>query len=107
MAKHPTSIVRLTMADNEMDAGIIIAALAAEGIKATMSGGATADFRVGVPGDVEILVTAEDLPRAQQILREAEEAEEADEMDDDNEDEADYDETDDEVDDDESDDDDE
>ena len=78
MAEHPKNIVRLTMADNEMDAGIIIAALDEEGIKATMSGGATADFRVGVPGDVEILVKAEDLSRAQEILQEAKEADEAD-----------------------------
>jgi hypothetical protein len=74
MAEHSKQIVVLTTAENEMEAGIIVAALEREGIKATASGAATADFRVGVPGDVEILVAAADLDRAQRVLDEAEEA---------------------------------
>jgi hypothetical protein len=58
-----------------MEAGVIIAALAEHGIKAAMDGAATAEFRVGVPGQVEILVAKEDLERAQTVLREDEDNE--------------------------------
>jgi hypothetical protein len=73
MGKHPESIVQLTTAANEMEAGIIIAALEREGIKATMTGAATADFRVGVPEDVEILVASEDVARARAVIESARE----------------------------------
>jgi Putative prokaryotic signal transducing protein len=72
MSHGPEHIVAVTSAPNEMEAGVIIAALADQGIKATMDGAATAEFRVGVPGQVEILVAKEDLERAQMILREDE-----------------------------------
>jgi hypothetical protein len=72
MSDRPEHIVAVTSAPNEMEAGVIIAALADAGIKATMDGTATAEFRVGVPGQVEILVAKEDLDRARTVLREDE-----------------------------------
>ena len=78
MAEHPEHIAVLTTAPNEMEAGIIVAALEREGIKATMSGAETAGFRVGVPGEVQILVAEADLAAARQVVDDAEEADEAD-----------------------------
>ena len=75
MSHGPEHIVAVTSAPNELEAGVIIAALADRGIKATMDGAATADFRVGVPGEVEILVAKEDLERARTVLREDEDNE--------------------------------
>jgi Putative prokaryotic signal transducing protein len=71
MAEHPEHIAVVTTAPNEMEAGIIIAALEREGIKATMSGAETSGFRVGVPGEVEILVAAADEAAARRVLEEA------------------------------------
>jgi hypothetical protein len=71
MGEPSESIVTLTTAPNEAVAGIIVAALEREGIKATMSGTASAEFRVGVPEDVEIYVARKDLEWAQRILDEA------------------------------------
>jgi Putative prokaryotic signal transducing protein len=68
MVDHSDPVVPLTEAADEMEAGIIIAALEDEGIQATMTGTATAEFRAGVPGEVQILVRHADLARAQQIL---------------------------------------
>jgi Putative prokaryotic signal transducing protein len=75
MSHGPEHIVAVTSAPNELEAGVIIAALADRGIKATMDGAATADFRVGVPGQVEILVAKEDLERARTVLQEDEDNE--------------------------------
>ena len=75
MSHGPEHIVAVTSAPNELEAGVIIAALADAGIKATMDGSATADFRVGVPGQVEILVAKEDLERARTVLQEDEDNE--------------------------------
>lgn len=79
MADHPEHIAVLTTAPNEMEAGIIVAALEREGIKATMSGAETAGFRVGVPGEVQILVAEADLAAARQVVDDADAADEADE----------------------------
>jgi hypothetical protein len=79
MSHGPEHIVAVTSAANEMEAGVIVAALADAGIKATMDGSATADFRVGVPGQVEILVAKEDLERAKAVL--AEDEDERDDVD--------------------------
>jgi hypothetical protein len=46
-----------------------------------MSGAATAGFRVGVPGEVEILVAKEDEPAALRVLAEAESLESDEEFD--------------------------
>src|SRR5262245_35886631 len=68
MADDSDNPVLLTSAPNEMEAGIIVGALEAEGIKAAMSGVYTAGFRAEAPGWVRILVAGHDLARAQAIL---------------------------------------
>src|SRR5688500_2557435 len=77
MAEHSEHIAVVTTAPNEMEAGIIVAALEREGIKATMSGAETSGFRVGVPGEVEILVAEKDLDRAQGFIEAAQDADES------------------------------
>ena len=74
--EHPEHVVVAASAENELEAGVIVAALEEAGIKSTMSGAATADFRVGVPGEVQVLVAQEDLARAQEVIREGEDDEE-------------------------------
>lgn len=49
---------------SEIEAQLIVAALEEEGIDAFKSGGAVSDFKVGVPGHVQVLVRPEDLDRA-------------------------------------------
>jgi hypothetical protein len=96
MAQHPDQIFVVATVPNEMEAGIIVAALERAGILSTMSGAETAGFRVGVPGEVQILVAEEDAESARQILEEAEALDEGDDFGDDDDDEG---EADDEVDD--------
>jgi hypothetical protein len=74
--EHPEHVVVVATAENELEAGVMVAALEEEGIKSTMSGAAAADFRAGVPGDVQILVAKEDLARAQEVIRKGEEDQE-------------------------------
>lgn len=74
--EHPEHIVVVASAENELEAGVIVAALEEAGIKATMSGAATADFRVAVPGDVQILVAQEDEARAREVIQKGEDDEE-------------------------------
>lgn len=64
----PLEPVLLTSAPHEMAAGLIVAELEDEGIKATMAGEASADFRVGVPAWVQVYVAEKDLVRASEIL---------------------------------------
>ena len=74
--EHPEHVVVAATAENELEAGVMIAALEEAGIKSTMSGAATAEFRVGVPGDVQVLVAQEDLARAQEVIQEGQDDEE-------------------------------
>lgn len=74
--EHPEHVVVAATAENELEAGVMVAALEEAGIKATMSGAATADFRVGIPSGVQVLVAQEDLARAQEVIREGEDDEE-------------------------------
>jgi Putative prokaryotic signal transducing protein len=71
--EHPKHVIVVASAENEMEAGVMVAALEEAGIKSTMSGAATADFRVGVPGDVQILVAEADEAKAREIIRLGEE----------------------------------
>ena len=64
----PLEPVVLTTAPHEWGAGIIVAALEDEGIKATMAGENTAGMVVGVPTWVEVYVAEKDLDRAREIL---------------------------------------
>jgi len=61
-------IVPVTTTPTEMEAAIIVATLEDNGIKATHSGDFTADMRIGVPDQVQILVARKDLARAQEVL---------------------------------------
>jgi hypothetical protein len=81
MAEHSEHIAVVTTAPTEMEAGIIVAALEREGIRATMSGAETAGFRVGVPGEVQILVAQKDEAAARQALSEAAAFDDSDEFD--------------------------
>ena len=74
--EHPAHVVVAASAENELEAGVIVAALEEAGIKSTMSGAATADFRVGVPGEVQVLVAQEDLARAQEVIQEGQDDDE-------------------------------
>jgi hypothetical protein len=53
-----------------MEAGVIVGGLEDRGIKATMSGVYTTNFRAEAPGWVEVLVYEQDLARAQEALAE-------------------------------------
>jgi hypothetical protein len=76
MAHPPEHVVVVATAANELEGGVMVAALEEAGIKATMSGTATVDFRLGIPVDVEILVAREDEARAREVIRLGEENEE-------------------------------
>jgi len=73
---HPEHVVVVATAPNELEAGVIVAALEEEGIKSSMTGAATAEFRVAVPADVQILVAQEDVARAKEVIRKGEDDEE-------------------------------
>jgi|SoiMethySBSTD1v2_1073268.scaffolds.fasta_scaffold5656160_1 putative signal transducing protein len=66
--EDPLEPVRLTSVPHEAAGGVIVAALEDEGIKATLAGVNTAEFRVAVPGWVEVYVAEKDLPRAEEVL---------------------------------------
>lgn len=59
--EEPVVLVDL---NSEAEAFMIVAALAEEGIEAFKAGGPVSDFKVGVPGHVQVLVRPEDLERA-------------------------------------------
>jgi hypothetical protein len=63
-------LARLTSAPTEMEAAVIVAALAERNIRSTTSGEFTAGFRAEAPGWVQILVAEDDLARAREVLME-------------------------------------
>lgn len=66
--KNDDHLQVLTSVPHEMEAGLIVAALGQEGIRARASGILTAGFRAEAPGEVRILVLEDDLSRAQDVL---------------------------------------
>ena len=62
------NLSKLTTVPGEFEAGAIVSALEAEGIRAQTVGGFTAGFRAHAPGGVSVVVLEDDLPRAKQIL---------------------------------------
>jgi len=62
------NIVRLASVPTEREAALLVAMLEEKGIKSTMSDQSTAEFRVGAPGWVQILVFEDDFPRAREII---------------------------------------
>src|SRR6185312_9801929 len=70
MADNDENLARVTSVRSEMEGGVIVSGLEDRGIKATMSGVYTANFRAEAPGWVEVLVAEGDLARAQAALEE-------------------------------------
>jgi hypothetical protein len=70
MADLQENLARLTSVRTEMEGGVIIGGLEERGIKATMSGVYTTNFRAEAPGWVAILVAEHDLERAKEALQE-------------------------------------
>lgn len=62
--------VQLMRVPNDMEAAIIVNALANHGIRATATGGFTAGLRAEAPGDVQIHVQSGDAETARSILQE-------------------------------------
>lgn len=69
---HPDHVVPVVSVPNELEAGVVVAALEENGIPASMSGVYTAGFRAEAPGQVQVLVAEEDAERARQIIQDAE-----------------------------------
>ena len=65
---QPDQPVKLTSVNNEIEAGSLITALAADGILANATGGHTAGFRAEAPGRVDIWVRGEDLQAALAVM---------------------------------------
>ena len=70
---HPEHVIPVYSTPNELEAGVIVAALEEAGIKSTMSGYYTSGFRAEAPGQVQILVAQEDKARAREVIRLGEE----------------------------------
>jgi len=62
--------VLLTLARNEMEAGMLVNRLAEHDITAHMVGELTAGLRAEAPGDVQILVQRDDVESARAVLAE-------------------------------------
>jgi hypothetical protein len=73
MADLEENLARLTSVRTEMEGGVVVGGLEERGIKATMSGVYTTNFRAEAPGWVEVLVAEHDLERAKEALQEIQE----------------------------------
>jgi len=72
MTADPNNPELLTSVVTDVEAVVIVGALAARGIQAHTTGGYTAGFRAEAPGYVQILVKNKDLDRARQAFAEIE-----------------------------------
>ena len=61
----PEILARVT---SDIEAAVIVNALAAHGITASTAGGFTAGFRAEAPGDLQVIVRHEDLEDAKKLL---------------------------------------
>lgn len=68
MAAQHDRLVTLTTAADELEGELIVALLNEHGIKATSTGGLTAQFRAEAPGVVEVLVMQDQLAAANTII---------------------------------------
>jgi hypothetical protein len=68
MADLNENLARVTSVRTEMEGSVIVSGLEDRGIKATMSGVYTTNFRAEAPGWVEVLVAEHDLARAREAL---------------------------------------
>jgi hypothetical protein len=65
-------LTKLTTVSNEQEAAILVATLQVAGIDACHMGETTANFRVGVPGQVHVFVAEKEFERAQHVFAEEE-----------------------------------
>lgn len=65
--KNPETLLSVP---NDLEAAMIVSALAAHDVDATTAGEYTSGFRAEAPGDVKILVRRCDLERARRVLHE-------------------------------------
>tara|TARA_R110002124_G_scaffold63470_2_gene173920 strand:- start:6623 stop:6883 length:261 start_codon:yes stop_codon:yes gene_type:complete len=70
MSAQHDKLVTVTTAANELEGELIVALLKEHGIKATSTGGLTAQFRAEAPGVVEVLVMQDQLAAANSIIAE-------------------------------------
>ncbi|QDT80179.1 hypothetical protein Mal35_36500 [Gimesia maris] len=68
MAAQHDRLVTVTTAADELEGKLIVSLLKEYGIKATSTGGLTAQFRAEAPGVVEVLVTQDQLAAANTII---------------------------------------
>ena len=68
MAAQHDRLVTLTTAADELEGELIVSLLKEHGIKATSTGGLTAQFRAEAPGAVEVLVMQDQLAAANTII---------------------------------------
>ena len=78
MSVDPNTPTVLISFPGEHEAAAVIAALAEQGIFATMNGSFTAGFRAEAPGLVNVVVKSSDQHAAQQVLEDFELGEEID-----------------------------
>ncbi|MEM8947473.1 MAG: hypothetical protein AAGD11_20025 [Planctomycetota bacterium] len=64
---RPEPLVSVT---TDLEAAMIVSALAAQNVDATTTGSFTAGFRAEAPGEVQVLVRKRDLPKAIELLEE-------------------------------------
>ncbi len=64
--------VNLLSVPNDLEAAMVVSALAAHEVDATTAGEFTSGFRAEAPGLVSVLVRQRDLPRAREVLSELE-----------------------------------
>lgn len=68
MTQAESTLAKLTSFPTELEAGVLIAELEEHGIRATMTGIHTANFRAEAPGRVDVLVDDSELVRALAVL---------------------------------------
>ena len=71
---EPNNPTLLTRFSSEIEAASLLFALADCGIQGTTTGSFTVGFRTEAPGDVSVVVRHCDLPRALEVIAEAEAA---------------------------------
>ena len=81
MPDDPSQPIVLMEVPTEAQAAIIVAALAELGIEAQMAGGLISGMRAEAPGQVGVLVHAEDAERARDAIRAIEDGSNAPEED--------------------------
>lgn len=69
MPDDPNCPMVLTTVPTEVQAEMIVAALAGRGVEARTEGGLTGGFRAEAPGRVQVIVRQADLEQAQNALR--------------------------------------